>query len=211
MILLLLLQIITASSFQIKQASNSIDMIRQLSKRMTTSFLATSLLFNQMTPVRADESTWTDRNRLAAEVWRKVDESFYERSFGGHDWFSLRQQMVKHSYNSDEELYKRIQDTLQQIGDKYTRYLPPAQYSVLMNSALGELCGIGAELELTSDGRVKIINLQPDSPAAASGLLVGDIIATVDGSDTTGLSPEEVAALLRSVRMSFNIHVSFTI
>lgn len=196
-ILLLLIYDANASFFNSKQ-SNAISMIRSVSKRLTASILSTGLLFNQLIPVNAaDDVTWSDRNRLAAEVWRKVDESFYERSFGGHDWFALRQSMVKRNYKSDEEVYKQIQDTLQQMGDKYTRYLPPAQYSVLMNSALGELCGIGAELELTTDSRVKIINLQPDSPAAASGLQVGDIIAVVDGSDTMGLSPEEVAALLR--------------
>lgn len=196
LVLLLSLSQSANASTQVR-GSRATNLIRQMFKPAVTTLVSTGLLFNQQVPVRADDDAWTDRNRLAAEVWRKVDESFYDRSFGGHDWFSLRQQMVKRSYGSDEEVYKQIQDSLQQVGDKYTRYLPPAQYSVLMNSAMGELCGIGAELELTPDGRVKIINLQPDSPAAASGLQVGDIILNVDGSDTTGLSPEEVAALLR--------------
>ena len=47
---------------------------------------------------------WTDRNRLAAEVWRSVDESFYDRTFNGNDWFKLRQDLVKKEYKSDEEV-----------------------------------------------------------------------------------------------------------
>ena len=41
---------------------------------------------------------WTDRNRLAADAWRAVDEIYYDRTFGGNDWFQLRQDIVKKSY-----------------------------------------------------------------------------------------------------------------
>jgi carboxyl-terminal processing protease len=104
---------------------------------------------------------------------------------------------VKQSYNSDEDVYQALQVMLQKIGDKYTRYLPPNQYNTIMNSALGELCGVGVELELTANGGVKIINIQPDSPAAESGLRIGDLFVNVDGSDARTISAEEVAALLR--------------
>ena len=36
------------------------------------------------------------------------------------------------------------------VGDKYTRYLTPAQYGALMNSAVGELIGMLAYLAITS-------------------------------------------------------------
>ena len=129
-------------------------------KQLITTFVSAFSLTAFALPAYPADDSWTDRNRLASEVWRKVDESYYERTFGGQDWFTLRQEIVKRKYNSDEDVYKALQTMLLKIGDKYTRYLPPAQYNALMNSALGELVGIGVELEATSEGYVKIINLQ---------------------------------------------------
>ena len=87
------------------------------------------------------DSVWTDRNRLAAETWRSVDEIFYDRTFNGQDWFKLRQQLVKKDFKTDEEVYDGIQKMLDMLGDKYTRYLTPAKYDALVNSAQGELTG----------------------------------------------------------------------
>ena len=47
------------------------------------------------------------------------------------------------------EVYKNIATMLTKLGDKYTRFLAPAQYTALMNSAQGELTGVGLELQVT--------------------------------------------------------------
>jgi C-terminal processing protease CtpA/Prc len=155
-----------------------------------------SLLLSFEPPANADQP-WTDQNRLAAEAWRAVDEIFYDRTFNGIDWFKVRQEIVKKDYKTDEEVYKNIASMLVKVGDKYTRFLPPAQYFALMNSAQGELTGVGLELQGTEDGKVRIVNIEDLSPAKGSGILRGDMILNVDGSDTKGLSPEEVASLIR--------------
>ena len=66
-----------------------------------------------------------------------------------------------------------------------------------MNSALGELTGVGLELQAADDGLVTAVNVQDESPALEAGLLPGDVLLNVDGTKTAGLGPEEVAALLR--------------
>jgi hypothetical protein len=105
-----------------------------------------SLLLSMQPPAIAEE--WTDKNRLAAEAWRAVDEIYYDRTFNGNDWFKLRQEVVKTDYKTDEEVYKKIATMLTKLGDKYTRFLAPAQYTALMNSAQGELTGVGLELQV---------------------------------------------------------------
>lgn len=105
-----------------------------------------SMLVSSNSPVMAGE--WTDQNRLAAEAWRAVDEIYYDRTFNGNDWFKLRQEIVKKDYKTDEEVYKNIAAMLTKLGDKYTRFLAPAQYTALMNSAQGELTGVGLELQV---------------------------------------------------------------
>lgn len=78
------------------------------------------MYFQSSLPVIAD-SSWTDRNRLAAETWRAVDEGYLDRTFGGQDWFKLRKEVVKKDYKSDEELYQSLTAMLSKLGDKYTR------------------------------------------------------------------------------------------
>lgn len=140
---------------------------------------------------------WTDRNRLAAETWRAVDEIYLDRTFNGQDWFRLRQDVVKRDYKSDEELYSSLKSMVSKLGDRYTRYLTPAQYSALVNSATGELIGLGAELIADDAGGTVIARMEDASPAKEAGLMQGDRILNVDGVDTSNSSPEEVAAVMR--------------
>ncbi len=145
------------------------------------------------------DDKWDDRNRLAAEAWRVVDSLYYDRNFNHQDWFGLRKSIVKKSYHDDQELYTSIKEMLMKLDDKYTKYLTPSQYNVILNSALGELTGVGIELLPLENGDIKINNVYDESPAKESGLSVGDIIVNVDGTDikSNNLSPEEVASLLR--------------
>jgi carboxyl-terminal processing protease len=153
----------------------------------------------------AADSKWTDRNRLVSETWRAVDENFLDRTFNKQDWLKMRMDAVKHQYNSDDEVYESLKNMLGKLGDRYTRYLPPAQYSALMNSATGDVTGVGLELALLEDGSVQVNNIAEGSPASAlkadketdKQVLPGDIILNVDGTPALGLSAEEVAALIR--------------
>lgn len=159
--------------------------------------LGVGLCLFTATPAKA-AGGWSDKNRLAAETWRVVDESYVDRTFNGKDWFKLRQDVVKRDYKTDEEVYDALRGMLSNLGDPYTRYLPPAQYSALINSAVGELTGVGLELMANAeDGSVRVVNVADGSPAIGSGILPGDILENIDGTSTAGLSPEEVASLVR--------------
>ena len=153
----------------------------------------------------AVDSSWTDKNRLAAETWRAVDENFLDRTFNNQDWLKLRMDVVKKQYKTNEEVYDALKDMISKLGDRYTRYLPPAQYTALMNSATGDVTGVGLELATLEDGSVQVNNIAEGSPAFTLSIeksdipkaMPGDIISNVDGSSTKGLSAEEVASLIR--------------
>ncbi len=171
---------------------------------VATTALTTGVLAFPGTSIAAD-SSWNDRNRLAAETWRTVDENFLDRTFNKQDWFKIRMETVKRTYNSDEEVYGALKDMLSKLGDRYTRYLPPPQYTALMNSATGDVTGVGVELLLLEDGQVQVNNIAEGSPASmlkeetdsSKQILPGDIVTNVDGTSTTGISAEEVASLIR--------------
>ena len=53
--------------------------------------------------------------------------------------FDFRMQLVKKKYNNQDEAYQAITGLLQKLDDPYTRFLPPAKYQSLVNSATGEV------------------------------------------------------------------------
>mmetsp|Transcript_17027 Transcript_17027/g.28550 ORF Transcript_17027/g.28550 Transcript_17027/m.28550 type:complete len:452 (+) Transcript_17027:43-1398(+) len=162
------------------------------------SILAAASSFNFLDVASVSAIDWTDRNRLAAETWRTVDEIYFDRTFNGQDWYKMRQDVVMKNYQSDEEVYTNLQSMLAKLGDKYTRYLNPAQYAALLSSAKGELTGLGVELIADSGSRgTKVARLEDGSPAKEIGLQRGDVILNVDGTEAQDLSPEEVAAIMR--------------
>lgn len=79
-----------------------LNSVKAIGKQIAKFILATSTFLSCS---YADDQ-WDDRNRLAAELWRTVDEIYYDRSFNGNDWFAIRQSIVKKSYKNDEEVEK---------------------------------------------------------------------------------------------------------
>ncbi len=60
----------------------------------------------------------------------------------------------------------------------------------------GVFYGIGIRVQV-KDERPVVLGLTEDSPATGSGLLEGDVIEQIDGSDTTGMTLEETVEQLR--------------
>jgi carboxyl-terminal processing protease len=105
----------------------------------------------------------------------------------------------------EEKVYAVIRNMLAALGDPYTRFLTPAQYESLTAYAKGTTTsssssgGIGVQLmpDPANTGRVMVATTIPDSPAAKSGILPGDVIFQVDDFDAEGATPEVVAATCR--------------
>jgi carboxyl-terminal processing protease len=148
--------------------------------------------------VAADYGSRTPEQKLVAEAWRVTDSTFLDRTFNGQDWFKIRQDMVKRKYKSMDEARGAVSEMMSQLGDKYTRYLSPAKYQSMFDSATGTLAGIGVEIATNRDGRVIASDVEPNSPAERAGLKPKDIFLEGDGFrfDKTS-TPDDVAVKLR--------------
>ena len=71
------------------------------------------------------------------------------------------------------------------LNDPYTEYLSPDNLKRFISSLDGEFSGIGIELEARESYPV-ITRIVTNSPAAETGLCVGDQIVKVDGEDVAG-------------------------
>ena len=92
----------------------------------------------------------------------------------------------------DEELMLNgaIRGMLEVLGDEHTSYLPPRSLESFDKATRGTFSGIGAEIT-QEDGMIKIVTPLEDSPAYKAGILAGDVVLTVDGTDVSGMSTEE--------------------
>ncbi len=114
----------------------------------------------------ADYGSLTDQQKAVAEAWRIVDNNYIDRTFNNQDWFQIRQDVVKKKYKSNQEAMDTIDKFVSSLGDKYTRYLPPAKYRSIVDSATGTLAGIGVEISVNKDtSKIYVSDVEPSSPA----------------------------------------------
>ena len=93
-------------------------------------------------------------------------------------------------YTIDETmLYDRLTaGYLLGTGDKYARYYTANAYTDLLNAQSGKLMGIGVELAIDQSGYAKVTKVYDGSPAQEAGIVVGDYITAIDGTDVKSLS-----------------------
>ena len=95
-----------------------------------------------------------------------------------------------------EKEYGMIKGYVDSYKDPYTIFFPPAAAKSFAQNVKGSFGGVGMQVS-EKDGRVVVIAPLKDSPAMKAGILAGDIIATVDGKDTSSMSSEEAVSLIR--------------
>jgi carboxyl-terminal processing protease len=91
---------------------------------------------------------------------------------------------------NEHELMERAIAGMVDSLDKYSHYYPPADVPRYDESSSGHYEGIGAKI-VTHEDQIVVHYPFPKGPAAAAGLLPGDILRAVDG---TSLADPEVRA-----------------
>ncbi|MCR5526012.1 MAG: S41 family peptidase [Lachnospiraceae bacterium] len=99
------------------------------------------------------------------------------------------------STDISEGMYKGI---LESLGDQFSEYYTPEEYSSLKTSLSGSFEGIGAAISQNKVTEEFVVNsLTEDSPAEKAGVQVGDIFNKVDGETVSGYSLEELVSHVR--------------
>lgn len=82
------------------------------------------------------------------------------------------------------------------LGDPYSAYLSPEEYSLFQNHTNGVFVGVGVIIE-SREGRLTVVKPVEGSPAREAGIQPGDVIVAVDGVSIENRLPEEATALIR--------------
>ena len=103
-------------------------------------------------------------------------------------------------YDVDDEkmMEGAIKGYVAGLGDKYTQYLTPDEFSSLFESTTGTYVGIGVYIgNSTKVDGVVVAGIVEGSVAEKAGIQAGDIIIKVDDKDYSGQQTENVAAALK--------------
>lgn len=82
-------------------------------------------------------------------------------------------------------------------GDTYTQFFTASEATDFNNELQGTITGIGAQLDVDEDGNVIVVAPLAGSPAEAAGLRARDVIVTIDGKSTQGMTTNDAVQKIR--------------
>jgi carboxyl-terminal processing protease len=103
---------------------------------------------------------------------------------------------------SQSEIYAAIQGLVTAYGDPYTVFFPPEQAKLFNDNIAGNFGGVGMEIGINTQGVLTVIAPLKGTPAEKSGILSGDLILSIDGKSTEGISTDGAVKLIRGPKGS---------
>jgi carboxyl-terminal processing protease len=126
---------------------------------------------------------------------KTVDFSLFWKS-----WDLLKDKYVdKGKLDANEMMYGAIKGMLASTGDPYTTFFDPKANKEFQEEITGSFQGIGAEIGM-KDNVLTIVAPLDDSPAQKAGLLAGDKILKIDGTNTMDMDVEKAVSLIRGAK-----------
>lgn len=98
----------------------------------------------------------------------------------------------------EKEQEAKYRALLEGLDDPYSCYYSQEEYTELMESYVGEFCGIGASFVIRKNEDVPFaVSVFKDSGAEEAGLLAGDRIIAIEGEDIAGESLDDLVQIMR--------------
>lgn len=85
--------------------------------------------------------------------------------------------------------------------DPHSSYLPPSSFDNLREATSGEFGGLGIEVA-AENGAILVVSPIDDTPAFDAGILAGDLIVEIDGTDVRGMDLGQAIEKLRGPKGS---------
>lgn len=139
--------------------------------------------------------------KLYDNTWKIVRDNYYDSDLNVQAWGRWREH-YRGRIKTDEDAKVAIDTMLASLNDPYSRFMDKEEYSEQNNSINSKITGIGVNI-MTVAGKIHIVNVMEGTPAQFANLLPNDIIVSIDGKEVNGLSPSEVANLVRGQENTF--------
>jgi carboxyl-terminal processing protease len=149
-------------------------------------------------PAEADKPPAAAKPESPAETLESRNKKFQSLEAFTRVLNHLETMYVDEKAVSSEILIERALKGMVSSLDPHTTYLPAQQLREITNDTSGKFGGIGVVLT-QQNGRLEIIEVIPETPAAKAKLQVGDTITGVDGLQVTKTNLEEALGKLRGL------------
>ncbi len=91
-----------------------------------------------------------------------------------------------------------IKGMVESLGDKFSSYMSPEDYTMFQSELSGEVEGIGVVIDTNKDtGDIMVVTVLDGAAAKQAGVLPGDIFWKVDGTSVAGMDQTKLASLVR--------------
>ncbi len=94
-------------------------------------------------------------------------------------------------------LTNAINGMLENEYDPHTMYMEPEEYESFASSLQGNFVGIGIQYYELNDNTFLVERVFKGSGAEAGGMLKGDVIVAVDGTEVSGKDIDEISAMIK--------------
>jgi carboxyl-terminal processing protease len=134
------------------------------------------------------------------QAWQIVFRDYLDTTgkYTPDRWRTLRREVLARNYGNPKQAYEAIRGMLGTLDDPYTRFLDPREFKEMQIDTSGELSGVGIQLSLDKQTKELVVVSPIDgSPASRAGVQPKDIIVSIDGKSTKGMSTEEAVKLIR--------------
>ena len=119
---------------------------------------------------------------------------------------SIVQQEYAIPVDTDHALYDGAIPGMLRVLDPHSTFFDPRQYALFREDQRGKYYGVGMNVG-PQENHTVVLAPMPGSPAAKVGVRPGDIIHSVEGKSTDGLTTSEVADLLKGPKGTV-VHVN---
>ena len=114
------------------------------------------------------------------EAYHKLKENLYDKT----------------KIDPQKILYGAISGMAKSSEDPYTEFFDPKKAKIFEEDVRGYFEGVGMEIGIKK-GKLQVIAPLEGTPAQRAGIKPGDLILKIDDKDTTDMSVEEAAMLIR--------------
>lgn len=95
-----------------------------------------------------------------------------------------------------------IDGMLSYTGDDYTIYMDENATDALNEKLDGTYDGVGISISVNEEGKIYIVEVFENSPASSAGLMVNDIIKSINGESVEGKNTEEASMVIKNSKES---------
>jgi carboxyl-terminal processing protease len=100
-----------------------------------------------------------------------------------------------------QALYSALKGLVEQLGDPYSEFLSPEEFTYSMGTLDGDTGNVGLGIELSIvNGALTVVTPLPGTPAESAGIRPGDQILAIDGESTQWITLSRAKNRLRGER-----------